>query len=208
VQGLQELSFAGATARFLAPAAVAKDALPLLVILHGAGGGPEHALSQVQAQAERDGFLVLAPRSRAPTWDVIRGGFGADIRALDGALGWIGDRYPVKQASIAIGGFSDGASYALSVGLGNGELFSDVLAFSPGFAAPAAISGRPRIYISHGRRDEVLPFDRCGAALARRLKRGGYDVLFEPFEDGHVVPVDKVETAIGRWLNAEPAGSR
>jgi len=51
---------------------------------------------------------------------------------------------------VAIQGFSDGASYALSLGLTNGDLFTHVIAFSPGFAAPAEQRGRPRIYVSHG----------------------------------------------------------
>jgi predicted esterase len=62
------------------------------------------------------------------------------------------------------------------------------------------IQGAPRIYISHGRRDEVLPFARCGEALAGRLSRAGYDVLFQPFQDGHIVPYASVLAAFARFL--------
>ncbi len=179
-----------------------RKAWPLLVMLHGAGGSPAHALSLVEKQASREGFLVLAPKSHAGSWDVIHGGFGPDVRALDQAIRWLSDRYAIEASSVAIGGFSDGASYALSLGLGNGDRFSDVLAFSPGFAAPGSRVGRPRIYISHGRSDQVLPYSRCGALLAERLESGGYDVLFEPFSGGHTVPQDKVDSAVGRWLAA------
>jgi phospholipase/carboxylesterase len=34
---------------------------------------------------------------------------------------------------VALGGFSDGASYALSLDLTNGDLFASLIAFSPGF---------------------------------------------------------------------------
>jgi hypothetical protein len=44
-----------------------------------------------------------------------------------------------------------------------------VLAFSPGFAAPRSLHGHPRVYISHGRADRVLPVERCGRRLAREL---------------------------------------
>ena len=173
---------------------------PLLVMLHGAGGHPAHSVGLIEFQAQRDGFLVLAPKSRATTWDVIRGGFGPDVDIIDEALRWTSEHYAISAGSLAVGGFSDGGSYALSLGLGNGELFRHVLAFSPGSAAPTETVGHPRIYISHGRKDQVLPFERCGAALAKRLTNAGYDVRFEPFDDGHVVPTDKVEAAVRRWL--------
>jgi predicted esterase len=190
----------GEAALFVPSGYLAAKPAPLMVMLHGAGGRPDDALSMVRSQAERDGVFLLAPGSRASTWDVIRGGFGPDLRLLDAALAWTFDRYAIDPDRIAVGGFSDGASYALSVGLGNGELFSDALAFSPGFAAPGAVIGKPRIYISHGRRDDVLPYARCGEALARRLKAAGYDVLFQPFAEGHIVPAECVEAALRRFL--------
>ena len=45
------------------------------------------------------------------------------------------------------------ASYALSLGIANGNLFSHVLAFSLGFLAPASQTGSPRIFVSHGTQD-------------------------------------------------------
>ncbi len=54
-------------------------------------------------------------------------------------------------------GFSDGASYALSIGLTNGDLFTHVVAFSPGFASPVTYTGKPPVFVSHGTHDEVLP---------------------------------------------------
>ena len=69
---------------------------------------------------------------------------------LDRALEWTFSRYAIDQACMAVGGFSDGASYALSLGITNGDLFTHVLAFSPGFVAPAAQRGSPRIFVSHG----------------------------------------------------------
>jgi phospholipase/carboxylesterase len=58
---------------------------------------------------------------------------------------------------LAVEGFSDGASYALSIGLTNGDLFTHVVAFSPGFASPVAYTGKPPVFVSHGTHDEVLP---------------------------------------------------
>jgi predicted esterase len=41
-------------------------------------------------------------------------------------LSFVFDAYPVDPERIAVSGFSDGASYALSLGLINGTLFSQV----------------------------------------------------------------------------------
>jgi phospholipase/carboxylesterase len=176
---------------------------PLLVMLHGAGGSALNSLSIVRAEAERQGVLVLAPKSRSATWDVLQGGFGPDVAAIDQALGQVFQRHAVDPQRVAIGGFSDGASYALTLGLINGDLFRNILAFSPGFAAATSAVGWPKIYISHGRRDTVLPFDRAGRQLSLELASARYDVRFDPFDGGHKVPADKVSTAMEWWLGGQ-----
>lgn len=75
----------------------------------------------------------------------------------DEALAHTFEHYTVDPSRVAIGGFSDGASYALSLGLGNGDLFRHIIAFSPGFAVPPRQLGSPRIFMSHGTKDRVLP---------------------------------------------------
>lgn len=173
---------------------------PLILLLHGAGGDAKGTLPILRDQADLWGALVLAPKSRASTWDVIRGGYGPDVATIDAAMGEVFDRYNVDPRRRAISGFSDGASYALSLGLANGDLFRDILAFSPGFAAPGQTVGEPRVFISHGDDDQVLPVERCGRPLAKRLKTAGYDVDYREFSGGHVVPPDLVKVAMRRFL--------
>lgn len=174
---------------------------PLALSLHGAGGRAGQGLAILQDLADRHGFLLLAPDSRRPdTWDVIRGGYGPDVAYIDEAFGFVFDRFAVDPARVAVGGFSDGGSYALCLGLTNGDLFSDILAFSPGFSAPARLEGKPRLFISHGVHDTVLPIERCGRRLARELKRDGYDVDYREFDGGHVVPPDLAQAAVDRFL--------
>jgi predicted esterase len=86
--------------------------------------------------ADEAGLVLLAPESRGTTWDVLRGGYGPDVAFIDRALEQTFGRYAVDPRRLAVGGFSDGASYALSLGITNGDLFGHVLAFSPGFMAP------------------------------------------------------------------------
>ena len=171
---------------------------PLLVFFHGAGGSAEHSVAMTGGAAGDAGCLVLAPSSAAATWDLITGRLGPDVAALDVALAAAFAAVPVSR--VAVGGFSDGASYALSLGLSNGDLFEVVLAFSPGFAAAPGRTGSPRIWISHGTADRVLPVDRCGRRVARDLAGAGYDVTYEEFDGGHVVPPRLLGRALGHWL--------
>jgi predicted esterase len=112
-------------------------------------------LRRVGDAAEEAGVAVLAPDSRDGTWDGIRGQYGRDIVFLNRALERVFATVAVDAARIAVGGFSDGASYALSLGLINGDLFRRVVAFSPGFVIPGdAESG---FFIARTRSD---PADR------------------------------------------------
>jgi phospholipase/carboxylesterase len=172
--------------------------LPLLVFFHGAGGEAARSLPLVQDVAAARGALVLLPTSAGPTWDLISGGLGRDVAALDAALEDVFAQYAVDR--IAFSGFSDGASYALSIGLANGDLGEAILAFSPGFAAPPAQHGQPRVWVSHGTADTVLPVERCGRRVVRLLTDAGYPVHYEEFDGPHVVPPHLVEAAFAWWL--------
>lgn len=178
----------------------AGKALPLVVLLHGAGGNAEGTVGMMRDQAEEKGFLLLVPQSREYTWDVILGGYGPDVQMVDEALEKTFAQCAVERDKIAVSGFSDGASYALSLGLTNGELFSSVLAFSPGFVAAGELQGRPEVFVSHGIDDNVLPISRCSRRIVPELKGLGYRVDYREFDGGHQVPQDMLETALKGFL--------
>ena len=171
-------------------------ALRLVVALHGAGGSGRRMLELVAEPARRRGLLVLAPDSRSTTWDVIAGGYGPDVAFLGDAITHMASTYGVEPARALLCGFSDGASYALSLGICNGDLFERIIAWSPGFVAPATRVGTPRIFVSHGVADRVLPIDRCSRRLVPVLRADGYAVTYEEFDDGHVVPTAVVERSL------------
>jgi predicted esterase len=179
---------------------------PLILLLHGAGAGAASIIPTLQPFADPAGLILLAPESRRQTWDLLLGEFGPDVAFIDRALAHTFDRCAVDPVHIAAAGFSDGASYALSLGLANGDLFTHVLAFSPGFMAPTSLRGRPRIFISHGIRDPVLPIDNCSRRIVPRLEQAGYEVKYHEFDGGHAVPPEIAEEAV-RWFVGTSRGT-
>lgn len=161
---------------------------PFALMLHGAGGNAEHGLSLLRYLADTAGLILLAVDSRGPTWDMLLNDYRPDVLFINQALEFAFERCAVDPSRLAIGGFSDGASYALSLGLGNGELFTHLIAFSPGFVSPPRQEGAPRIYLSHGTRDTVLPIERCSRRIVPQLERAGYDVRYHEFEGSHTIP--------------------
>jgi phospholipase/carboxylesterase len=173
---------------------------PLIVALHGAGGIASQMLNLLVPVAETRGIVILVPESRGSTWDVIQGGYGPDVAFIDEALSHVFRMHPIDPTRVAVSGFSDGASYALSLGVINGELFDHILAFSPGFMAPTQTEDTPKVFICHGVHDEVLPIAPCSRRIVPALKKAGYDVEYQEFDGGHVVPPDMVDRAVSRFL--------
>ncbi|SFV00592.1 Predicted esterase [Pontibacter akesuensis] len=176
----------------------------LAVMLHGAGANAEQGLSLLRKQADALNIILIAPASRAPSWDIISSrAFGPDVLYIDQALQQVFDRYAIETARVAVGGFSDGASYALTLGLTNGDLFTHILAFSPGFAHTAELHGNPAVFISHGIHDSILPIDPCSRRIVPQLQRQGFEVKYQEFDGPHTVPTEVVESAVAWFLKSE-----
>ncbi len=173
---------------------------PLVLTLHGAGGSGHRSLPRLQPLADAAGLLLLAPDSRDRSWDVVLGGFGPDVEFVQRALDLVFARYAVDLARLVAEGFSDGASYALTLGLLNGDLFTHVIAFSPGFVAPGRRRGKPRVFVSHGVHDQVLPVELCSRRIVRDLRGDGYDVSYTEFDGGHAVPPGIAQAALA-WMD-------
>ena len=184
------------------PPAADGTPLPLLLLLHGAGGSGAGILRRIGDAAASAGVAVLAPDSRDSTWDAIGGRFDRDVEFVNRALERAFQTVNVDPARVGIGGFSDGATYALSLGIINGDLFRRVVAFSPGFVIDRARHGQPRFFLSHGTADSILPIERCGRPIAVALERSNYDVTFKEFDGGHEIPPAMAVQAM-KWLAAK-----
>ncbi|SIT44380.1 putative esterase [Paraburkholderia piptadeniae] len=177
-----------------------QGSVPLFVMFHGAGGFPEKVLPFIEEHAERDKFLVLAPHSMYLTWDIVIGGSGPDLERLHRALVEVTTRYRIDRSRLAFAGFSDGASYALSIGITNGDIASHVIALSGGFMSVFMQEGAPKVLIAHGLRDEQLPIETSGRANAAKLKSAGYDVQYVEFNGLHAIQPAVVGMAIQFFL--------
>ena len=180
-------------------------ARPLMLVLHGAGGSSASADAWFPL-ADEHGVLLLAPDSRQWTWDAILGGFGPDVDFLFRALKWTVQRCAVDRRRLALSGFSDGASYALSLGVGNGDVFTHIMALSPGVMSPAVVAGKPRIFISHGTDDRVMPIDETSRRFVPRLQALDYDVTYREFEGRHTLPPEIRREAM-QWFLAGTANA-
>ena len=203
--------------------AVSGDRVPLLVLLHGAGGTAASILGRFHREAAARGIILLAVKSRGSTWDLIGGrvrapsggaasrigaatsDYAADVPRIDDALARTFRRVRVAPGRIALAGFSDGASYALSVGIANPRLFGNVLAFSPGMAAlPGRRAGEATpqtIFVSHGRSDTILSYRYTADRIVPTLRSAG-SVTFRTFAGGHTIPADVGTEALDLFLSS------
>ena len=172
---------------------------PLIVALHGSGGSATTWSSLEESCTER-GIVLLAPDSRGRTWDRVHGPFGPDVGFIDSALRYTFERCAIDPERIALAGFSDGASYALSLGPSNGDLFTHIIAWSPGFSRREEPTvGEPRVFVSHGRADDVLPVTASRNGIVPLFEMDGYSVEYAEFEGRHEIPPD-VRTRALDWF--------
>jgi len=196
---------------FIPPGVDAMRPAPFVLVLHGGGSDADWTLNRMTRVAREKGVILLAPQAKGYTWDAIREArenrrsnapvkFGDDTARVDGSLKLLFAEMPVDPSRCAIAGFSDGASYALSLGPRNGELFSHIMAFSPGGVAPFNDPAKAKIFISQGRQDPVLPFANTADSIVPGFESRGFGVTFEPFNGVHEFREEEIRKAFDWFL--------
>jgi phospholipase/carboxylesterase len=184
----------------------AKKPAPMILLLHGAGQRSERLVTRIMPAAQARGVIILAPKSASTTWDIIRSfrgdkvDFSEDGQRLNASLSALFAQYTIDTKHVAIGGFSDGASYALSLGPRNQDLFTHIMGFSPGGLIPFPDEARAKLFVSHGRQDQILSFTNSSLNIVPLMKRRGFNVRFEAFDDKHVFREEEITKAMDWFL--------
>ncbi len=104
---------------YIPESAAKHEKAPLIVSLHGANRNADRGIELLRSLSDEHGFLLLAPASEDGTWDAIFSPYGPDVDFINHSLARTFELRKVDPARIAMAGFSDGASYSLSIGLAN-----------------------------------------------------------------------------------------
>ena len=110
--------------------------MPVVMWLHGLAGSGEGSRGLFPL-AEELGFIVIAP-NRAGSPGAKIPGFDADVRFLGPAYRHVANLLDLDPDHVALAGVSDGAGYALSMGLAYGNVFQHLMVFSGGLMIPFA----------------------------------------------------------------------
>jgi phospholipase/carboxylesterase len=174
---------------------------PLVIAFHGAGGRGDEMIAAFGARTDAIGAILLAPNSLVETWDAVSGDFGPDVTFLNEVLDQTFARCNIQTSAIAVLGFSDGASYALSIGLANGDQTAGVVAFSPGFYVLDHPHGTPTYFVSHGKSDFVISIENGSRQIVPALRARGSTVEYLEFDGGHTVPATVADQGF-TWMNS------
>jgi phospholipase/carboxylesterase len=174
--------------------------MPVIMWLHGLAGSGDSARGLFPL-AEEFGVIIIAPESRGLTWGNEIPGFDDDVHFLGPAYRHVANLVDLDPAHVALAGVSDGAGYALSMGLAYGDVFKHVMVFSGGLMIPFRKQGKPRIFLAHGISDTQMPIDLTARKFVPRLKKEGYDVTYHEYEGGHRVPPAEIREAF-KWFLA------
>lgn len=158
----------------------------LVMALHGGTGHGSDMLWSWLREARSRGFVVIAPTSMGDTWPIM----GDDVENpyLLNYLESASQYFTIDPDRVLLAGMSDGATYALQVGLRSQSPFTHIAAFSGVLDPLLSINGEfefarnRRIYMVHGALDWMFPIDMAKLAHAQ-LSAAGADITYREITD-------------------------
>lgn len=112
----------------------------------------------------------------------------------------------IAKSDIIVGGFSQGATMALNTLLVDAEAngpFGGIIALSPRCLWEKSFIDKVEkwespLFISHGREDEILPFETTDL-LAKSFEKRSSQLTWQPFAGGHEIDIDTI-LGLRNWL--------
>lgn len=142
--------------------------VPLVVALHGGGGHGRDFLWNWLREARSRNFVLLCPTSLADTWPLA--GPDLDGEPLRQTVARLQRELPLDPARTLLTGMSDGASYALLLGLQPDSPFTQLAAFSGVLHPDLLLHGllqnarNKPVSLVHGTLDWMFPVERARQA--------------------------------------------
>lgn len=161
--------------------------LPLVVALHGGYGHGRDFLWTWLREARSRGFALLSPTSIGTTWSITS--IDDDARKLKRHMEEVYARINIDRSRILVTGMSDGATFALCLGLREASWFTAIAPVS-GVLSLTDLTGAKarRICWVHGALDWMFPVSRAVLAC-QALKDAGADVDLKVIQDlSHAYP--------------------
>lgn len=201
----------GRQGAYYLPAGYESRPLPLLVFFHGTGGKGSLAVLRLQALAERERVVVLAPDSASVVgvWKVGQhpGELTEDYRhvmaCVHEVLAVPGVR--VDPGRVLAAGFSVGSSAAAY--LATHEAVFTGLAVLHGHVVAAGMGPRrPRTWVFAGDRDRVRTVDNMRSVAEQLGQQGFPEVALHVFRADHRLQDEELAGLVAWWLgrHAEP----
>ena len=173
---VSSFSFGGRerTYRLHVPPAHGRNALPLVIVLHGGGGNGENAarMAQMNRRADRDGFFVVYPDGTGPmtgrlltwnTWNCCGYAMNEnvdDVGFVRALIHRLSGRYDIDRKRVYATGLSNGAMLSYRLGC---ELAEEIAAIAPVAGAlntPSCAPSEPvSVMIFHGTADEAVRYE-------------------------------------------------
>jgi polyhydroxybutyrate depolymerase len=179
--------------------------VPLVLALHGSSGTPDSTrkMSNLDAKADKAGFIAVFPRGQATRWNPTPG--SADAAFLRALVRHLQQVWKADPKRTYLTGFSIGGAMTAQAGAELADLFAAVAPVSPGGAVPdlSMLSGRaaPALIGFYGDQDDSDPpsifaawrqSTGCGKAEVRKVEgipresstcRGGADTVVYALPD-------------------------
>jgi polyhydroxybutyrate depolymerase len=151
---------------YLPRAASAGAALPLVFTLHGSGGTPEDQLqlSGLEALAESEGFVLVAPEGIDRMWNVpVDAAKPDDVRFVSDLIDELSALASVDRQRVYATGFSGGGRMVSQLACDLSERIAAIAAIG-GIRFPGPCSGTRALPILafHGTADDTNPYDGGG----------------------------------------------